>query len=655
MCRSRWSPSRLSRRSRPSRPRWISSTSQNVAALLGPDTNALITPDTIAALVATGVPVLTAATGDALTDVDTQNHLFRYMAPERTYAYALANTLVADLGVTQVVSVQTQVEFTEALMSFEAALNEAGGSLMTRVQLPSAEGLLDQVPKILGAAPEAVVHWGAPSDAALLLQALRDSGYQGHYAHRFADEAARVGLLPDALATGVLGFNAWSYTTPGTTTTNFVRDYVIAYGQVPGPLAAAAYDALWFLRAGMLAGGTEAQALLTALIGLGPQTLVQGALHPREFLNGDLARLAVVYRLGKYGGPVVLSRFDDTRRLGLEEAGGPEPTPVPVTPEQTAFPTATLQGTWVEVKVTTLNVRVGPGFDYDKVGEVKLGDRFRVLGAIADYTWLVIDYNGGVGWVKTEYVTVLGDIGAVSIVQAPPTPTVGATSTPPPPANPDIQIETVVLNPAQPIPNRPFTATVSVRNAGANAAGRFALAATWAPGDVYTATFVEGLAGGQSTQVQLSATLTGTGVFQVGIVADLNQEVVEADENNNVYNVTYRADYPPFANQTNVQIPTGSQWDLFGGTPDILWDGYNIAMVNGSLSGILAGVSYDNVHYDLLGPGVINNSTGFGTDKVLTGAIFGIYTAEGKRAVLRVDNRQGEQIWVSYRVYNDTP
>lgn len=630
-------------------------TSQNVAALLGPDTNALITPDTIAALVATGVPVLTAATGDALTDVDTQNHLLRTMAPERVYGYALAQTLVEDLNVTQVVTVQTQIEFTEALMNFEASLNQAGGSPMTRVQLPSSEGLLDQVPRILGAAPEAVVHWGAPEDAAALLRALRDSGYRGLYAFRFADEAARAGLLPDELAEGVLGFSAWSYTTPTTTTDNFVRDYVIAFGQVPGPLAAAAYDAMWFLRAGMRAGGTEPRGLLSTLIALPPQTLVQGALHPIDFGNGDLARLAVVYRLGKYGGPVVLSRFDDVRRLGLQESGGPEPTPVPVTPAQTPAPTATLQGTWVEVAVNTLNVRVGPGFEFDRIGEVKLGERYRVLGGIADYTWLVIDYQGGVGWIKTEFVTVLGDLGAVSIVQAPPTPTLGPTATPPPPANPDLVIDTVTLNPAQPIPNRPFTAIVTVRNAGANAAGSFAIAATWAPGDVYTATFVNGLAGGQSTQVQLSATLTGTGVFQVGVVADLNNEVGEADETNNVYNITYRADYPPYANQTNIQLGPGTQWDLFGGTPDILWDGFNLGMLNGAVGGVLAGVTYDNVHYDLLGPGVINNPTGFGTNTVLTGAVFGIYTAEGERGVIRIDNRQGDQLWISYRVYNDTP
>ena len=33
----------------------------------------------------------------------------------------------------------------------------------------------------------------------------------------------------------------------------------------------------------------------------------------------------------------------------------------------------------------------------------------------------------------------------------------------------------------------------------------------------------------------------------------------------------------------------------------------------------------------------------------------GIITAEGQRAVMRIDNRQGQTIWVSYRVYNSNP
>ncbi|MBI5960776.1 MAG: SH3 domain-containing protein, partial [Chloroflexi bacterium] len=369
-----------------------------------------------------------------------------------------------------------------------------------------------------------------------------------------------------------------------------------------------------------------------------------------------LSRTGVVYELGPRGGSTVLARFDDISRLQLDQAGpdvGPTPTPTAtLAPPTSSVPTATLEGTWIRVNVNTLNVRVGPGPNYDKIGELSRDEQIRVLGAVADYTWLAIDFQGGVGWVATEFVEVLGTLVGVNIVQAPPTPTLAAT---PLPATPDLIIDTVVLDQAQPIPGRAFTATISVRNAGATAVGRFAVAATWEPGGVFTSGFVEGLAGGQSAQTTLTATVTGTGIFQVGVVADLNGEITESNEGNNVYNITYRVDYPLFANQTNFQVGVDTFLDLYGGSNEFKWDGYNIDLEPGASVGILSGVSYENVHYGLLDPGVINNTVGLTTDQVLAGTVIGIYTVEGKRGVIRIDNRVDTTIWISYRVYNNTP
>jgi ABC-type branched-subunit amino acid transport system substrate-binding protein/uncharacterized protein YgiM (DUF1202 family) len=629
-------------------------TAQNVTALLGPDSNVVITPDTIQMLADTRLPTLVAATGDALTDVDTDNYLFRIRAPERVYSYAIATYLAEDLGFTSIAVVQTQVEYTEALMNFETTLSNAGVSVSDRVQLPGGEALADQAPRLLNLSPQAIVMWGAHEDAAALLQALRDGGWTGVFAYRHADEAARAGALPDTLANGMLGMGSWSYAEPTSASRIFLRDYVVAFGEVPGPLAVAAYDAMWFLRGVVRNKGADPAAIQTGLLESGPQTLVQGVLHPLEFANGDLSRNGLVYQLGKRGGPTVLVRFDDTTRLG---AGGLAPTPTPTpedtpVPQDTPLPTATLEGTWVRVKANVLNVRTGPGFEYDKIGQVEAGDLFRILGAIPDYSWLLIDYQGGVGWVKSEYVEILGDLSTVPAVEPPPSPTPAATPTPTIPPIPDIVIETVVLSPTSPNPGEPFAAAVTVRNAGGGAAGRFAVAATWEPGSVYTSGWVEGLAGGQSAQVQLTGVLTGTGVFQVAVVADLNKDVAELDENNNLYNITYRVDYPNLKSETGRQMNVDDKLELDNGN-DVSWDGYNLAMKNGAKIGQLGGVTYENVHYDMLAPGLVNyNDIGFGVDKVTTGAVFALITSEGRRAVLRVDNVQsGGPIWVSYRTY----
>ncbi len=634
---------------------------KGIVALLGPDDNALITQETVLALGSAGVPVLTAATADDLTDTDQTDHIFRVRAPEHIYSYALATYLVEDRSVATVAVVQTDVAHTEAMLAFEAALSAAGANVVDKVQLPDGERLLAEAERLLPETPDAVVMWGAPEDAAALLGMLREKGWEGVFAYRQAEEAAQMGVLPDHLAGGVLGMDAWSFADPARASRVFLHDYVTTFGQVPDSLSVAAYDAVWFLRAAILSAGSPASdALFDAILHSPPQSLVQGVLHPLEFGNGDLSRLAVVYQLGPHGGPTVVARFDDARRLAVEDRGGPPPTPTltptPVTPTNTPYPTATLEGTWIEVAVDTLNVRTGPGFEYDKIGKVKKGEKYRVLGAVADYTWLVIDYQSGIGWVKAEYVTILGEISEVSIVQPPPTPTPAATATATLSPNPDIVIDTVILNPAQPIPGKPFTATVTVRNGGGGAAGQFAVAATWKPGEVYTSAHVDGLAGGQTTQVQLSGTMgTATGIYQVAVVADLNNDVAESNEQNNLYNITYRVDYPLYANQSGIQLDPTTQWDLYGGTQDLQWDGSNLSMLNGSVIGLLTGTTYDAVHYDMLSPAVVNNTTGYGSSQVLAGAIFGMYTAEGERAVLRIDNRQGGTIWISYRVYNDTP
>ncbi|MBN1202882.1 MAG: ABC transporter substrate-binding protein [Anaerolineae bacterium] len=628
-------------------------------AILGPDATNLLTPEAIQDLADLQLPVLTGATGDTLTDSDTSDTLFRIRAAERFYSAALATYMTADLGLQNIALVQTDIEATEALVDFENSLGAVGLQPADRILGTSGTPLTDEAQRLLDLNPDGVVMWGTPQDVVTLLRQLRDSGWNGRFAYRHAEEAARAGGLPDDLAEGVLGANSWSYAYSGRATSIFLRDYVLAFGQVPGPLSAAAYDAIWYLRGMIAVHGPDTTAIREGLKQGTALPLVQGTMRPAEFGNGDMVRMAVVYELGAHGGPTVVARYDDTNPLPVEgEGGGEEIAEVPTAtppPTEPPVPTATLEGAWATVTANVLNVRTGPGFNYDKIGQVSQGDVLRILGAIPDYSWLNVDYQGGVGWIKTEYTETGGDLATVIVLQPPPTPTLAATPTFTIAPYTDLVIDTVVLNPAQPVPNKPFTATVTIRNTGGGAAGQFSVAATFEPGSVYTSAFVNGLAGGQSTQVQLTGTLIGTGVFTVAVIADLNNEVQENNENNNMYNITYRADYPLYADQAGQQLTEWTDWDLYGGTVDFTWDGYNIAMQNGATMGILGGTTYENAHYDALTPAVINNATGVGTDKVNTGVVIGIYTAEGKRAVMRIDNRQGTTIWISYRVYNDTP
>lgn len=296
-------------------------TAQGVVAILGPDTNDLLTQDNAQALINTGIPVLTGATIDTLTDSDTADILFRIRAPERVYSFALASYLIGDLGLSSMVLVQTNVESTEALLDFESTLSGAGIRAAGKVQLASAVGLEDQGNAVLGLNPEAVVMWGPPEDAALLLNLLRGSGWNGVFAYRQAEEAAQAKVLPDALADGVIGVTSWSYAYPGQEARVFLNDYLLAFGQVPGSLSAAAYDALWYLRATIIDAGPTPSAVRAALLGGPASNLITGTLDPATFGNGDLIRMAMVYQLGPGGGPTVVALFNDSQRLTVQDAG----------------------------------------------------------------------------------------------------------------------------------------------------------------------------------------------------------------------------------------------------------------------------------------------------------------------------------------------
>lgn len=59
-----------------------------------------------------------------------------------------------------------------------------------------------------------------------------------------------------------------------------------------------------------------------------------------------------------------------------------------------------------EVTIESLNVRLGPGTEYDVIGLVKEGEAVAVTGQ-TDNGWYQIDYQGTAGFVSGKYITVV--------------------------------------------------------------------------------------------------------------------------------------------------------------------------------------------------------------------------------------------------------
>ncbi|HTX78198.1 MAG TPA: SH3 domain-containing protein [Longilinea sp.] len=77
-----------------------------------------------------------------------------------------------------------------------------------------------------------------------------------------------------------------------------------------------------------------------------------------------------------------------------------------------------------------INVRNGPSVFYDKVGVLLPGQVVPVIGRSAGGDWVLVSYpgiTGSEGWVYAPYVTI--SPGDIPIVEPPPTPTPGLTST----------------------------------------------------------------------------------------------------------------------------------------------------------------------------------------------------------------------------------
>ena len=85
----------------------------------------------------------------------------------------------------------------------------------------------------------------------------------------------------------------------------------------------------------------------------------------------------------------------------------PEPTPVNFDGLSEQPSTVYAEGEQPNYTVTpdsNMNLRAGPGTDFDKVAQIPAGTAVTALGANADETWVVVQYEGQYGWLAKEYL-----------------------------------------------------------------------------------------------------------------------------------------------------------------------------------------------------------------------------------------------------------
>ncbi len=511
----------------------------NAAVIFGPDREDLAQASATTML-SVGVPILTAATTSA---VATGGNLFRTRADDTRLMNILGQYLTTDLGKTRVALFQGDPSVAQRVTLMTTALGKSGKPPVTTVLQVAGGALTDSAKVLVGAQPDAIVAFGADDQGAQMLRELRGQGYNGIYVFPNAEHRAFIDALPPDLRSGIIGVTNWSYALPTQVSGEFVRDYVGLFGVAPTAESAAAYDAAGAAIISIARNGLAPDAIQRGLLALPKVESIMGHYNATIGSNG-LSADVTVFTTGQYGAPVVSARADETGRLAFNGAVLPPlpPAATDIPPTSLLPPTAAgPQPVTATVKNSTLNVRRGPGINYDIIGKLRKDDVVPISGVSPDGLWLVVNFTGQQGWITANLVIISGNLATVPIIEPPPSPTpLPATLTPTTQPFPDIIGLSAVFNPPTPKSGQPFTVTVAIRNQGTTDAGGFAVAATFLPSNAFASAHVPGLAAGQATTVNLTATVTGPGTFTIAIVLDLNKEVNEGPgEANNNFNVTY--------------------------------------------------------------------------------------------------------------------
>lgn len=625
----------------------------SVIAVLGPvETEQAL--DNLALLQGLNVPVLTPAIGDTILASDASGLIFRSRAAEVFQGRALATYLVEDLGLSRITTVQLDVASTAGVVGFTTAISALGAPAQATILYNAAAPLDSLIAEVNAGNPEMTVVYGPPALAAQVYAGLRAANYGGSFAYNQADEAAFRAELAGADLAGILSTDTWSISLTDETSTAFLASYARTLGQLPEAISAATYDSLRLIERALGQPGDLAENLRA----IDEYAGVQGLLTPARLARNETSNNVAVLALNPLGGVDVVARFAGGQRVEVEAPPISIATATPGVPT----PTPTPEGVVGTVVSDVLNVRTGPGLEYDILGQLRRGEQVRILGANINFTWVVIEFRGQSAWISTasNLLEVFGDRNTVPVVQAPPTPTPApATLTPTPSGNADIVI--VAATPAE-IPFNTLTnVIVTVRNVGGQPAGPFAIAASYLPDNYYTAVNVNGLPAGGETNVTLQVQLAGsTGTYQTAIVADLNNQVDEGptgEANNSVFLHTYRLDRLSLSNI--VTLAAGATLDIDGnGTIDVNYSSAGLN-TNGPCGGgayclgILSPTyTFQTAHYDIITP-----ANGVGTTSILNvsltpGTTLGVLTDSGKRAVIRVDGiNPGVSLNITYRVY----
>ncbi|MBK8022680.1 MAG: SH3 domain-containing protein [Chloroflexi bacterium] len=232
-----------------------------------------------------------------------------------------------------------------------------------------------------------------------------------------------------------------------------------------------------------------------------------------------------------------------------------EPTLAPQGVQPTAQPTAASASAPMASFSQGINVRRGPGLEFDPpIGSYATGQTAEILAVSTGGDWYKVRYGGTEGWVYGPLTTVTGDTSALPRDPGPPRPTARpATATPVQPTNApaasgaNLVAGIVVLNPSQPICEQVFVVGLDVANLGTqatNAGGTVTLVDTRAADGTVQGNTVGGfpiIQAGQTVRVDMSLNISTwyNEVHRLTLTIDQENIIPESDPNDNAISLEY--------------------------------------------------------------------------------------------------------------------
>jgi hypothetical protein len=198
-----------------------------------------------------------------------------------------------------------------------------------------------------------------------------------------------------------------------------------------------------------------------------------------------------------------------------------------------------------------LNVRRGPGTNFERLTTLAGGVQVPIIGRTAANDWWQIRSGATTGWISAQFTTIYGICSGVPVINF-ATATPIFTLTPPPtltprpsntPGTPDLVITSISGANQVSLAALPLqTYSIAVTNTGSGPAGQFRVLFTDNTGTDIDLGIVPGLNAGETLILNASITFTATGSIPLVARADTDNQVMEVSEVNNTGTLFVRVD-----------------------------------------------------------------------------------------------------------------